>query len=74
MKNVKIEVLKSGLISLTFDPKQVQGPSSSGKTTVVATTSGNVGIPGFPGLKVGLNAYGPKPEAPAAAPEAAPKA
>lgn len=73
MKNIKLEVLKSGLVQITFDPKASHGPSASGKTTVVATTSGNIDVPGFPGLKVGVNAYGPKAEEPAA-PAAAPKA
>lgn len=66
MKNIKISTTKDGLVTVTFDPKQTQGPSASGKTQVVATTSGNVDVPGFPGLKLGVNCYGPKPEAPEA--------
>lgn len=37
------------------------GPSSSGKTIIIATTEGNVPIPGREEIKVGLNVY-KKPE------------
>lgn len=66
MKNIKISTTKDGLVQITFDPKALQGPSASGKTQVVATTSGNVEVPGFPGLKLGVNAYCAPPAAPEA--------
>ena len=31
----------------------------TGKTIIVATSSGNVEIPGVPGMKLGLNLYVP---------------
>lgn len=33
------------------------GPSGSGKTTILATTAGNVGVPGREEVRVGLNVY-----------------
>jgi hypothetical protein len=33
------------------------GPSRSGKTTVVASTEGNIAVPGDNAIKVGLNVY-----------------
>jgi len=33
------------------------GPSASGKTIIIATTEGNVSIPGFEEKKIGLNIY-----------------
>ena len=39
MKNVQIEV-KGQTLTLTIDLTQTQGPSSSGKTLIVASTGG----------------------------------
>jgi hypothetical protein len=33
------------------------GPSSSSKNTLIASTEGNANVPGFEGVKVGLNVY-----------------
>ena len=33
--------------------------SGSGKSRVVATTNGNITVPGVPNLKLGINAYVP---------------
>jgi hypothetical protein len=33
------------------------GPSASGKTIIIATTEGNVSIPGSEEKKIGLNIY-----------------
>lgn len=43
-------------LTLTIDLSKRLGPSASGKTTIVATTSGNQAIPGTP-VVLGLNAY-----------------
>jgi hypothetical protein len=65
MKNVthKIEGKK---LTITIDLEADQGPSKSGKTQVVATTEGNMDVPGFPGFKLGINLYKPLPVAPKA--------
>jgi uncharacterized membrane protein YvbJ len=42
---------------LKVDLTKTLGPSRSGKTTVVASTEGNVAVPGDKDIKVGLNVY-----------------
>lgn len=73
MKNLNVSV-KGSICTVTFDLTKLQGPSKTGKTTVVATTEGNISIPGHEDVKLGVNAYTTAaPEAPALA-AAAPKA
>lgn len=55
-KNVSIDV-KSGKLHIVVDLSKEQGPSKSGKTTVIGTTSGNVQVAGHDGTFVGLNVY-----------------
>jgi hypothetical protein len=56
-RNVKAEVEGDTLI-LRLDLKAVGERSASGKTLVVATTSGNVPVPGTnPVMSLGLNLY-----------------
>jgi len=43
-------------LTLVIDMSKRLGPSASGKTTIVATTSGNQPVPGTP-VVLGLNAY-----------------
>lgn len=57
MKNVQAEV-KGTILTITVDLTKNQGKSKSGKTTIVASTEGNVSVQGAPeGFKLGLNAY-----------------
>lgn len=44
MTNVKVETRPDGLVALIFDPNESHGPSSTGKTTIVATTHGAVAV------------------------------
>lgn len=62
MKNVTIEV-KGNTLTLTVDLSHTIGPSSSGKTVLIASTEGNAAIPGHPNVRLGLNvfAYPEKP-------------
>jgi cysteine synthase len=53
--NIKVSV-KGSIATITIDLAQNLGPSKSGKTVLVATTSGNVNIPGTD-VTLGLNAY-----------------
>ena len=55
MKNVEMKV-EGNLMTITVDLSKDFGPSSSGKTTIIATTEGNVTIPGRE-EKIGLNIY-----------------
>lgn len=57
MKNVTLKVDKNTL-TITVDLKANHGTSASGKNTIIATTGGNVAIPGTD-AKIGLNIYKP---------------
>jgi hypothetical protein len=55
MKNVDMTV-EQGILTIKVDLSKEFGPSSSGKTIIVASTEGNVSIPDRE-EKVGLNVY-----------------
>ena len=56
MKNVKIEVDKNKIMTIEIDLKKEFGPSSSGKTIIIASTEGNQPIEGDEAT-IGLNVY-----------------
>ena len=55
MKNVELKV-EGTMLTISVDLSKEFGPSSSGKTTIIATTEGNVSLPGRD-EKIGLNVY-----------------
>jgi hypothetical protein len=55
MKNVEMTV-ENGVLTIKVDLSKEFGPSSSGKTIIIASTEGNVSIPDRE-EKVGLNVY-----------------
>ena len=55
MKNVELN-LNGNILTITVDLSKDFGPSSSGKTTIIATTEGNVTVPGRD-ERLGLNVY-----------------
>ena len=55
MKNVEMKV-EGTILTITVDLSKEYGPSSSGKTIIVASTEGNASIPGRD-EQVGLNVY-----------------
>lgn len=57
MVNTKMAVNDKGELVITINLKERHGLSKSQKSTTVASTSGNVSVPGFPDIKIGLNAY-----------------
>jgi len=59
MQNVEFEVQGNQLV-IVVDLTQELGISSSGKSLIIATTSGNIAVPGFEDIKVGLNVYRPQ--------------
>ena len=59
MYNVEFEVQGDQLI-IRIDLNQELGVSSSGKSVIIATTGGNVAVPGWEAVKVGLNVYRPQ--------------
>jgi len=56
MKNVTMQVEGSKLV-IEVDLSQDLGPSKSGKTVLIASSEGNVSIPGREDVKIGLNVY-----------------
>ena len=55
MKNVEMNV-DGNILTIKVDLSKEYGPSSSGKTIIVASTEGNVSIPDRE-EKLGLNVY-----------------
>ena len=55
MKNVEM-AMEGTILTIKVDVSKDFGPSASGKTTIIASTEGNVTIPGRE-EKVGLNVY-----------------
>ena len=55
MKNVEMSAL-GNILTITVDLSKEFGPSSSGKTIIIASTEGNVAVPNRE-EKVGLNVY-----------------
>jgi len=56
MTNCAMEV-NDNILTITVDLSKRYGPSKSGKTVTVATTSGNIAAPEHPDIKIGLNVY-----------------
>lgn len=59
MENVSLSV-KDDKLTITIDLSKRGRDSESGKSRVIATTRGNVDVPGKVGLKLGLNLYAKK--------------
>ena len=55
MKNVEMSII-GNILTITVDLTKEFGPSASGKTTIIASTEGNVTVPDRE-EKVGLNVY-----------------
>jgi len=55
MKNVEMKI-EGNILIIRVDLSKEFGPSSSGKTTIIASTEGNVSLPERD-EKVGLNVY-----------------
>lgn len=55
MKNVEMTV-EGTMLTIKVDLTQDFGPSSSGKTTIIASTEGNINLPDRE-EKIGLNIY-----------------
>ena len=56
MKNVDLK-LESNILTIKVDISKEFGPSTSGKTTIIASTEGNKALPGKEDVKIGLNVY-----------------
>ncbi len=49
--------LEGNIFTIRVDLSKEFGPSSSGKTIIVASTEGNQPVPGKEDVKIGLNIY-----------------
>lgn len=56
MENVKF-TRNGDKLTIEVDLSHRAGKSSSGKTTIVASTQGNVPCPDMPEVKIGLNIF-----------------
>lgn len=56
MENVTMQV-QGDILTIKVDLKKEFGPSTTGKTTIIATTKGNVKVPEHENIKIGLNVY-----------------
>jgi hypothetical protein len=56
VKNVVLQ-LEGNRLMIIIDLSKTYGLSSSGKSTTIATTGGNVPLPGREEVKVGVNVY-----------------
>ena len=56
MKNIEMTV-EGNILTIKVDLTKEFGPSASGKTIIIASTEGNISIPGHEEGKIGLNVY-----------------
>ena len=56
MKNVEMSV-DGNILTIRVDLTKDFGPSSSGKTIIIASSEGNQSVPGKEAVKIGLNVY-----------------
>ena len=56
MKNVEM-LIDGNILTIKVDLSKEFGPSTSGKTTIIASTEGNKSVPGKEDVKIGLNVY-----------------
>ena len=56
MKNVEMSV-DGNILTINVDLTKDFGPSTSGKTIIIASSEGNQSIHGKEALKIGLNVY-----------------
>ena len=55
-KNCEIKV-ENNILTIKVDLTKDFGKSASGKTNIIATTEGNISVPGNDLVKIGLNVY-----------------
>ena len=56
MKNVDIKI-EGDILTVKVDLSKDFGPSSSGKTIIIASSEGNQSLPEHEDIKIGLNVY-----------------
>ena len=58
-QNIRMEVQGETLV-ITIDLSKAFGLSGSGKSVIIASTGGNIEVPGREEVKIGLNVYRPQ--------------
>jgi hypothetical protein len=58
MENIAFQVEGDQLV-IVIDLSHEAGESASGKSVIIASTGGNVSVPGHEEIKIGLNVYRP---------------
>ena len=58
-QNIRMEVQGETLV-ITIDLSKAFGLSGSGKSVIIASTGGNIALPGREEVKIGLNVYRPQ--------------
>lgn len=56
MKNIEMN-LDGNMLTVKVDLTKEFGPSASGKTIIIASSEGNISVPGNEEIKIGLNIY-----------------
>ncbi|OHD24282.1 MAG: hypothetical protein A2Y38_07605 [Spirochaetes bacterium GWB1_59_5] len=56
MKNMEMK-LQGTTLTITVDISKEFGMSTSGKSLIIASSEGNISIPGKEEVKIGLNVY-----------------
>lgn len=56
MLNCEMDV-KGNILTIKVDISKTFGLSSSGKTTIIASSKGNISVPEHEDIKIGLNVY-----------------
>ena len=56
MKNCDMKVTDN-ILTITVDISKDFGKSASGKSVIIASTEGNISVPGKEDIKIGLNVY-----------------
>jgi hypothetical protein len=61
MNNIEMNV-EDNILTVKIDLSKRFGPSASGKTISIATTSGNISVPENKDIKIGINTYVKNPD------------
>jgi hypothetical protein len=56
MKNVEM-LIDGNILTIKVDISKEFGPSTSGKSIVIASSEGNKAVPGKEDVKIGVNVY-----------------
>ncbi|HZU01992.1 MAG TPA: hypothetical protein VFA10_20135 [Ktedonobacteraceae bacterium] len=59
MKNI-VATIEGNMLVLKIDLTKKFGPSKSGTSDIVASTGGNISVPGREEIKMGINVYTPR--------------